>query len=91
MKAVAQDPVISGPDHAIWWTEYVLRHRGARHLRSSAVGGSPYYYYIFDVVGFLPVLVVVLLWASYLLLRLVVKKLKAKLAARAALAKFKAL
>lgn len=43
------DPLVSGPDEAIWWTEYLLRHGTARHLRSSAVGITSIRYFMIDV------------------------------------------
>ncbi|XP_069670380.1 UDP-glucosyltransferase 2-like [Periplaneta americana] len=36
-------------DTAIYWTEYVIRHRGAPHLRSSALDLSWYQYLLLDV------------------------------------------
>jgi len=34
---------------AVYWTEYVIRHKGAPHLRSAAVGMLWYQYYLIDV------------------------------------------
>ncbi|GLH07826.1 UDP-glucuronosyltransferase 1-6 [Gryllus bimaculatus] len=36
-------------DTAVWWTEYVMRHRGAPHLRSAAVGLSWVQLWLLDV------------------------------------------
>lgn len=35
-----RDQPMSPLDRAVWWTEYVLRHRGAKHLRSPAANIS---------------------------------------------------
>nr|XP_024216284.1 UDP-glucuronosyltransferase 2A1-like [Halyomorpha halys] len=37
-------------DNAVYWVEYVLRHRGAPHLRSAAVELSWYQYLLLDVI-----------------------------------------
>lgn len=39
-------------ERAIYWTEYVLRHKGAYHLQSPAKDLSFFQYYMFDVVLF---------------------------------------
>ncbi|XP_044264426.1 UDP-glycosyltransferase UGT4-like [Tribolium madens] len=38
---------------AVWWAEFVLRHRGAQHLRSPLADIPFYQYYLFDVIFFL--------------------------------------
>lgn len=43
---------MTGLEKAVWWTEYVIRHKGARHLRSPAVDMSLYQYLLLDVIGF---------------------------------------
>lgn len=35
---------------AMYWTEYVIRHKGAPHLQSAAVGMPWYQYYLIDVI-----------------------------------------
>ncbi|KAG8272878.1 hypothetical protein J6590_032030 [Homalodisca vitripennis] len=36
-------------DTAVYWTEYVLRHKGGRHLRSAAVDMPWYQLWLLDV------------------------------------------
>jgi glucuronosyltransferase len=36
-------------DTAIFWTEYVIRHKGAPHLRSAAVDLPWYQYLLLDI------------------------------------------
>ncbi|RZC39915.1 UDP-glucuronosyltransferase 2B20-like, partial [Asbolus verrucosus] len=43
------DQPMNGLDKAVWWIEYVLRHKGARHLRSPAVDMPWYEYFLLDV------------------------------------------
>ncbi|KAF5289137.1 hypothetical protein FQR65_LT02027 [Abscondita terminalis] len=41
-------------DNAVFWIEYVLRHRGAPHLKSAALNLSWYQYCLLDVIGVYP-------------------------------------
>ncbi|XP_066998491.2 UDP-glycosyltransferase UGT5 [Anabrus simplex] len=55
----------SALDTAVFWTEYVIRHRGAPHLRSAAVDLPLYQYLLLDVIAFLllvPLVLLVILW-----------------------------
>jgi len=48
-------------DRAVFWTEYVLRHKGAPHLRSPARNMNFFQYHSLDVIGaFLATLILVL-------------------------------
>nr|WMP40238.1 UDP-glucuronosyltransferase UGT33AY2 [Tuta absoluta] len=40
MGAIMRDQPMSGLQRAVWWTEHVLRHGGARHLRAPAANIS---------------------------------------------------
>nr|CAD7439934.1 unnamed protein product [Timema bartmani] len=40
-------------ERAVWWTEYVLRHKGAPHLRTAAVDMPWYQFLLLDVIAFL--------------------------------------
>ncbi|XP_049766879.1 UDP-glucosyltransferase 2-like [Schistocerca cancellata] len=65
-------------DRAVYWVEYVLRHRGARHLRSAALDLAWHQYLLLDVIAFvvlcaLSVLVIVVI-AVKLLIRTFFRK-----------------
>ncbi|XP_014289130.1 UDP-glucosyltransferase 2 [Halyomorpha halys] len=47
---IMKDKPLSVMDNAVYWVEYVLRHRGAPHLRSAAVELSWYQYLLLDVI-----------------------------------------
>ncbi|CAH1402288.1 unnamed protein product [Nezara viridula] len=47
---IMKDRPLSIMDNAVYWLEYVLRHRGAHHLRSAAVELSWYQYLLLDVI-----------------------------------------
>ncbi|XP_052752720.1 UDP-glucosyltransferase 2-like isoform X2 [Galleria mellonella] len=40
LRTVMSDQPQSALERAVWWTEYVLRHKGAKHLRSPAANIS---------------------------------------------------
>ncbi|KDR20346.1 UDP-glucuronosyltransferase, partial [Zootermopsis nevadensis] len=54
---------------AIFWTEYVIRHRGASHLRSAAVDLTWYQYLLLDVMTVIVMFVVVMLATTYFILK----------------------
>ncbi|XP_060838848.1 UDP-glycosyltransferase UGT5-like isoform X2 [Rhopalosiphum padi] len=78
-----RDRPMSPLETAVYWTEYVIRHKGAPELRSAAVGMPWYQYYLIDVlvVIFLAITTIfVLLYCLIfkVLLRLLNRKFKQK-------------
>jgi glucuronosyltransferase len=68
---------------AVYWTEYVIRHKGAPHLRSAAVGMPWYQYYLIDVLLVIFISIATIFVSLYYLifkqiLRLIYKKSKEK-------------
>lgn len=53
LSKLIQDQPMSGLESAIWWTEYVIRHKGAKQLRNPAADIPFYQYYLLDVIGFI--------------------------------------
>ncbi|KAJ1531785.1 hypothetical protein ONE63_000441 [Megalurothrips usitatus] len=49
VAALFRDRPRQAADEAVWWTEYVVRHRGAPHLRPVAVDLPLYQYLLLDV------------------------------------------
>ncbi|KAF2893561.1 hypothetical protein ILUMI_12615, partial [Ignelater luminosus] len=49
---LATDQPMTGLEKAVWWAEYVIRHKGAKHLRSPVLEIPSYQYYLLDVIGF---------------------------------------
>ncbi|KAJ8954692.1 hypothetical protein NQ318_011385 [Aromia moschata] len=63
-SSIMHDRPIKPKDLAVYWTEFVIRHKGAPHLRVAGLDLSWYQYLLIDVIAFLAVasvLVVVLL------------------------------
>ncbi|XP_069686167.1 UDP-glycosyltransferase UGT5-like [Periplaneta americana] len=52
-------------DRAVWWVEYVIRHRGARHLRSGALDLTWFQYFLLDVIAFVIVVPFLTIWITY--------------------------
>ena len=67
MSAVMRDQIDSPLERAVYWIEYVIRHRGAPHLRAASRKLSLFQRYLFDmtlvvvIVGFLAIYAVLLL------------------------------
>jgi glucuronosyltransferase len=74
-----QDRPMSAMETAIFWTEYVIRHGGARHMRSAALGLAWYQYLLIDVIAFIVVIGTGSLITLYIVVRKVLRSLKSKL------------
>lgn len=70
-------------ESAVYWIEYVIRHKGAEHLKVTGLGLSWYKYYLVDVILLLVtsvILVFAIGWGFKLVLfKLTERKLKQKL------------
>lgn len=62
-------------DTAIYWVEYVARHKGAHFMKTGAVGMPFYQYYLLDVIAFLLAIISIFCYLVYLTLRLVLRKM----------------
>ncbi|XP_038217906.1 UDP-glucosyltransferase 2-like [Zerene cesonia] len=51
LRNLMRDQPQSGLERAVWWTEYVLRHGGAKHLRSPAANMPWTEYYEMELVS----------------------------------------
>ncbi|KAJ8727684.1 hypothetical protein PYW07_001803 [Mythimna separata] len=49
-RSLIQDEPQKPLEHAVWWTEYVLRHGGAKHLRSPSANISWWHYLELELV-----------------------------------------
>jgi glucuronosyltransferase len=67
------DEAMTGLEKAIWWTEYVIRHKGAKHLRSPAIDLPLYQYYLVDVISFLGGIVIFILFILIITLKIIFK------------------
>lgn len=75
-KALLEDQPIKGVDKAVWWIEYVIRHKGAPHLRSPSADMSLYEYFMLDAVAFILSVTLFVIAALYYTLRTILKILR---------------
>ncbi|KAK5638283.1 hypothetical protein RI129_012578 [Pyrocoelia pectoralis] len=66
LAELASDQPMTGIERAIWWTEYVIRHKGAKHLRSPYLDIPFYQYYLMDIILSLFLLFLVFLGVVYI-------------------------
>nr|XP_010594017.1 UDP-glucuronosyltransferase 2B31-like isoform X4 [Loxodonta africana] len=53
LSAIHRDQPVKPLDRAAFWIEFVMRHKGAKHLRPAALSLTWYQYHSLDVIGFL--------------------------------------
>lgn len=78
VAAILTDEPMSGLERAIWWTEYVIRHKGAGHLKSPWATIPWYQYLLLDVLAFVLFCFVVVSFISYKILYFVCRLLQAE-------------
>ncbi|KAJ8971084.1 hypothetical protein NQ317_019256, partial [Molorchus minor] len=61
LRKLASDVPMNGLEKAIWWIEYVIRNKGAKHLRNPTSDLPFYQYAHLDVIAFLVLTVTVCL------------------------------
>ncbi|XP_023410876.2 UDP-glucuronosyltransferase 2B17-like isoform X4 [Loxodonta africana] len=59
LSAIHHDQPVKPLDRAVFWIEFVMRHKGAKHLRPAALSLTWYQYHSLDVIGFLLACVVI--------------------------------
>lgn len=73
MSSIFHDRPMSAIDTAVYWVEYVIRHKGAHHLHSPAVDLKWYQYYLLDIVAFFTSVILLLILFFYCLCNQVIK------------------
>jgi len=68
-----KDRPMSPADSVVYWTEYVLRHNGAPHLKSHALNLTWYQYFLVDVIITLLFIALIILFIIYYLLKTIYK------------------
>ncbi|XP_052461754.1 UDP-glucuronosyltransferase isoform X3 [Carassius gibelio] len=64
LSAIHRDRPIEPLDLAVFWTEFVMRHKGAAHLRSAAHELNWIQYHTLDVIGFLILILVTVIFVA---------------------------
>nr|P20720.2 RecName: Full=UDP-glucuronosyltransferase 1-2; Short=UDPGT 1-2; Short=UGT1*2; Short=UGT1-02; Short=UGT1.2; AltName: Full=B2; AltName: Full=Bilirubin-specific UDPGT; AltName: Full=UDP-glucuronosyltransferase 1A2; Short=UGT1A2; Flags: Precursor [Rattus norvegicus] len=65
LSSLHKDRPIEPLDLAVFWVEYVMRHKGAPHLRPAAHDLTWYQYHSLDVIGFLLAIVLTVVFIVY--------------------------
>ncbi|CAH0545932.1 unnamed protein product [Brassicogethes aeneus] len=65
LSKLIKDQPMTGVDKAVWWMEYVIRHKGALHLRGKTRKLPMYQYYLLDVLFFIAVFLLVILFGLF--------------------------
>ncbi|KAK6621421.1 hypothetical protein RUM44_001228 [Polyplax serrata] len=68
-STLLRDVPISQLDNAIYWIEYVIRHKGAPHLQSKVQELTWYQVYLLDVIGFIGLVVFGFMFALWKLFK----------------------
>ncbi|XP_061881156.1 UDP-glucuronosyltransferase 2A3-like [Entelurus aequoreus] len=75
LSALHRDQPIKPLDHAMFWIEFVMRHKGAAHLRTESYKMSTIQYYCIDVLAFLLALVLTVVAVCVSLLKFLLRRL----------------
>ncbi|KAJ9584434.1 hypothetical protein L9F63_021227, partial [Diploptera punctata] len=67
LSILARDEPQASLEKLIWWTEYVLRHKGAKHLRTAALDLHWYQYLLLDIAAFLIITILLAVFIVYYL------------------------
>nr|CAH7757405.1 unnamed protein product [Callosobruchus chinensis] len=63
------DEPMPGIEKALWWIEYIIRHKGAKHLRNPIVDIPMYQYLMLDVIATVFVVLLSIIAIVYLLFK----------------------
>ncbi|CAH0545934.1 unnamed protein product [Brassicogethes aeneus] len=63
----------AGLPKIIWWIEFIIRRKGATHIRSTAPNYYLYQYYFLDIIAFMLFTLGVLIFVIYFIINLFVK------------------
>ncbi|XP_072388405.1 UDP-glycosyltransferase UGT5-like [Diabrotica undecimpunctata] len=70
-----KDRPLSPTDTALYWIDYAVNHKGAPFMKTTAVDMPLYQYWLLDVLVFISVVLLVLLYLFYRLANFFVRKL----------------
>jgi glucuronosyltransferase len=74
LSRIFKDQPLTPLEQAVYWTEYVIRHKGAPHLRSAVLDLAWYQYFLLDVIAVLAIAVGSVVLIIIMMLRLVLRK-----------------
>jgi glucuronosyltransferase len=74
LSQIFLDQPLTPLEQAVFWTEYVIRHKGAPQMRSAVLDLSWYQYFLLDVIAVLALAAGSLLLTVFLVVRAVLRK-----------------
>lgn len=72
ISRIGSDQPMDGLEKAVWWTEYVIRNKGAEYIKSNDVDFPWYQFLLLDVICFLLAATLIFLYLCYTFISLVV-------------------
>ncbi|XP_060853245.1 UDP-glucosyltransferase 2-like isoform X2 [Rhopalosiphum padi] len=66
-----KDRPMSPAESVVYWTEYVVRHKGAPHLKSHAMNLSWYQYFLLDIVVVLLIFLSLVIFITYKVFKII--------------------
>ncbi|RXG58711.1 hypothetical protein Avbf_12106 [Armadillidium vulgare] len=73
-SVIMKDRLVPPDEEAAYWVEYVMRHKGAPHIKSPLGSMSWYEVYNMDVWAFILSIIAGVLYISWLLLKFIFRK-----------------
>ncbi|KDR22772.1 hypothetical protein L798_15644, partial [Zootermopsis nevadensis] len=73
LSRIYRDQPLTPLDQAVFWTEYVIRHKGAPHMRSAALDLAWYQYFLLDIIVALTLALSLLLIVAFFAFRAVAR------------------
>jgi len=75
MSTIFHDRPMSALDTAVYWVEYVIRHKGAHHLRTAAVKLKWYQYLLIDVILFIITTLLLIMYICYFIAKFIMRSI----------------
>ncbi|XP_021946508.1 UDP-glucuronosyltransferase 2A3 [Folsomia candida] len=75
LSTVFRDQIDDPLTRAVYWIEYVVRHKGAPQLRSAARKLNYFQYHSYDVIGTYLILIFVVIYILYSVVKLILRKI----------------
>ncbi|PSN42526.1 hypothetical protein C0J52_16171 [Blattella germanica] len=74
LSAIYRDQPLTPMEQATYWVEYVIRHKGAPHLRSAVLDLAWYQFLLLDVIAVLALSVVAIVFILFIIVRTLTRK-----------------
>lgn len=65
VNKIIHDQPMNSLERAVWWIEYVIRHKGAPYFRNRVVDMPWYEYFLLDVIGFVLLVICIVVMVLY--------------------------